>query len=152
MKRISVARWWGLAAVAAVSFIAAEAAIAQTAVRIVCAEIEMNGGPYSYSVMRSRPAPCWPRSRRPNSRWYRAHGQRRVGHWADGHHAGCHAQPGRLADTAHVTFTVDPEVLRSAELATWNTDMSRNSSSTGRCNYGIWEFSYWGSGGPRQSR
>src|SRR5947207_9817932 len=115
MKCISVARRWALAAVA-VSFIAAQAAIAQTAVLESSAlRLEVNGGPYAYSVIEKSTGTVLATE---SQTQFTVGGTART---VSG--ASVTAQTDTTldatlslagsADTAHVTFTfVDPEVLQ----------------------------------------
>src|SRR5207237_427 len=157
MKCISVARRWALAAVA-VSFIAAQAAIAQTAVLESSAlRLEVNGGPYSYSVIEKSTGTVLARE---SQTQFTVGGTARTvsGASVTGQTDTTPDATLTLAgtsDTAHVTFTfVDPEVIQ-ARLNYNNgtpTNIKEQFVDQGERNYGIWEFSYWGTGGALDNR
>ena len=156
MKSVSVARW--LAVVVAVSFFATQAAVAQTAVLESSAlRLELNGGPYSYSVIEKSTGTVLATQ---------SQTQFTVGGTARTVSAASVAGQtdttldatltlAGTADTAHVTFTfVDPEVIQAR--LTYNngtpTNIKEQFVDQGERNYGIWEFSYWGSGGALDNR
>ena len=157
MKCISVARWWALAAVA-VSFIAAQAAIAQTAVLESSAlRLEVNGGPYSYSVIEKSTGTVLATE---SQTQFTVGGTARTVSGASVTGQTDTTLDATLtlagsADTAHVTFTfVDPEVIQ-AKLSYNNgtpTNIKEQFVDQGEHNYGIWEFSYWGTGGALDNR
>src|SRR5437762_9016361 len=157
MKCISVARRWALAAVA-VSFIAAQAAIAQTAVLESSAlRLEVNGGPYSYSVIEKSTGTVLARE---SQTQFTVGGTARTvsGASVTGQTDTTLDATLTLAgtsDTAHVTFRfVDPDVIEAR--LNYNNGTPTNSKEQfvdrGERNYGIWEFSYWGSGGALDNR
>src|SRR5437762_8276807 len=157
MKCISVARRWALAAVA-VSFIAAQAAIAQTAVLESSAlRLEVNGGPYSYSVIEKSTGTVLARE---SQTQFTVGGTARTvsGASVTGQTDTTLDATLTLAgtsDTAHVTFRfVDPDVIEAR--LNYNNGTPTNSKEQfvdqGERNYGIWEFSYWGTGGALDNR